>query len=155
MLDVHDNTIGQAVYGIVNNVYDRAGVQIHDNRLSDIFATGIWPTDNIAVRRDISGNQIFLDTSLGTLAEQVNPQATSYGFFSEAPLHNYGNSFLQNYVRWGGGTQTPKSLIGMYLSGIAEVSGNHLANLTEGIRTAAQDGALFDNSIMESDKGLW
>jgi hypothetical protein len=154
VLDVHDNTIGQAVYGIVNNVYDRAGVRIHDNQLSDILATGIWTTDNIVVKRAISGNRVFLDTSLGTSAEQVNPQATRYGFFSEAPLHNYGNLFLQNYVRWGGGTQTSQSLVGMYLSGVAEVSGNRLANLTEGIRTAAQDGALFDNIILDSDKGM-
>jgi hypothetical protein len=154
VLDVHDNTIGQAVYGIVNNNFDSAGVQIHDNQLSDIFATGIWTTDNIATKKVVSGNRICLDTSLGTSAEQVNPQATKYGFFSEAPSHNYSNSFLQNYVRWCGGPQPSKSLTGMYLSGVAEVSGNRLANLTEGIRTAAQNGALFDNLILDSDKGI-
>jgi hypothetical protein len=154
VLDVHDNTITQAVYGIVNNIYDRAGVQIHDNQLTDIYTTGIWTTDKIAATGIISKNRIFLNTALTVPTEQVNPQATSYGFFSEAPLRNYSNSFYRNYVRWDGVNQNLKPLVGMYLSGVVDVSGNRLANLTEGIRTTAQDGALFDNLLTECDKGV-
>ncbi len=154
VLAVHDNTITQAVYGIVNNVYDRAGVELYDNQLFDMYAMGIWTTDNVASPRVISGNRIALNTSLTVPTEQINPQATSYGFYSEAPLHNYSNSFERNYVRWDGITPNLKPLVGLYLSGVAEVSGNRLASMTEGIRTAAQEGALFDNLILDSDKGI-
>lgn len=41
-IEVRNNTFNQAVYGIVNNQYDRAAVLIQGNYLNKIFQTGIW-----------------------------------------------------------------------------------------------------------------
>ena len=155
VLDVHDNTINQAVYGIVNNEYDRTGwVQIHDNQLFDIYTTGIWVTDKLATTAVISGNRVALNTTLTQSTEQIDARATSYGIFSEAPQHNYSNSFEQNYVRSDNANPNLKPLVGLGLIGAVDAKGNRLANLTEGIRTTAQDGALFDNALLDSGKGI-
>ncbi|RZL06547.1 MAG: hypothetical protein EOO62_18665, partial [Hymenobacter sp.] len=88
VLDVHHNAINEAVYGIVNNIDDRAGVQIHDNRLFDIYAKGIWTVDKLvpptppATTAAISGNRVFLNTALTQPTEQIDPQATSYGLYT-------------------------------------------------------------------------
>ena len=157
VLDVHDNTIRQAVYGIVDNVYDRAGVLIHDNRLQGIYHTGIWTVDKIAqpslaTISVISGNQVFLDTAPGLQTEQIDAMGDLYGFFSEAPLHSYSHSFEQNYVR--SYLTDPKRPVGMALFGAIDVKGNYLADVTDAIRTTAQDGVLFDNYINECLKGI-
>lgn len=45
-VEVTGNPINNAVYGIVNNDVDRAGVMIRNNMLARIFQTAIWTVNN-------------------------------------------------------------------------------------------------------------
>ncbi|HET9506228.1 MAG TPA: hypothetical protein VFO93_22000, partial [Hymenobacter sp.] len=149
-VEVTGNAINNAVYGIVNNEVDRAGVMIQNNVLNKIFQTGIWTVNNdtntgttISVT---SGNQVGLNGIFPANTDQIDPTATRYGIVREGRLA-IPNLFVNNTVT---GNTNPAfnnyQQIGLSISGPTSASGNLLQNMNEGISATELSGSdIVDN----------
>ncbi len=82
-IEVCRNTVIQAVYGIVNNQYDRGAVLIEGNNLNKIFQTGIWTANTYANPGTsgpaVSNNFIGVNAYPPQNTDQIDPTATVYG----------------------------------------------------------------------------
>jgi hypothetical protein len=152
-IEVRANTIDQAVYGIVNNQYDKAAVLIEGNYLNKIFQTGIWTMNTYSNQGTslpiISSNIIGVNAYPPQNTDQIDPTATVFGIVGEDPQQ--ANAFVGNRVI-GDKSNSPKLEVGMAISEQASASGNILENLNEGIQTSELDGSdIFDNNISNCD----
>jgi len=158
-VEVTGNTINNAVYGIVNNEVDRAGVMIRNNSLGKIFQTAIWTVNNdtnsgttISVT---SGNQVALNGILPANTDQIDPTATRYGIVREGRLA-IPNSFENNSVTGNiASAFSNYRQIGLSISGPTSASGNLLQNMDEGISATELDGSyLVDNRTAGCGSGF-
>lgn len=158
-VEVSGNTISNAVYGIVNNEFDRAGVSIQNNVLNKIFQTGIWTVNNdtnAGTRLPLtSGNTVSLNGALPTNTDQIDPTATRYGIVQEGPFV-LANAFIANTVT---GNISPVfnnyRQVGLSISGPTSASGNLLQNVDEGISATELDGSdIADNRTAGCGSGF-
>ena len=152
-IEVRHNTINQAVYGIVNNQYDRAAVLIESNNLNKIFQTGIWTMNTYSNQGTslpvTSNNFIGVNAYPPQNTDQIDPTATVFGIVGE--YHYRRNAFVGNRIT-GDKNNGPKQQVGLSITQQADASGNILENLNEGIRTKALDGSeIFDNTVSNCD----
>jgi hypothetical protein len=152
-IEVQRNTINQAVYGIVNNQYDRGAVLIEGNYLNKIFQTGIWTVNTYSNQGTslpaVSNNFIGVNAYPPQNTDQIDPTATVFGIVGEDP--HQPNAFVGNRIA-GDKTTGTKPQVGLSIRLQASASGNFLENLNEGIQTSELDGSeIFDNSISNCD----
>jgi hypothetical protein len=152
-VEVRGNTINQAVYGIVNNVFDRAGVLIANNVLNKILQTGIWTVNNDTNGGTstpvVSNNFVGINAYPSRDTDQVDPTATIFGIVGEDT--QLPNAFVGNRVT-GDKDSGSQPEVGLSISRQTDASGNYLENLNEGIRTTALNGSsIADNHTSNCD----
>jgi hypothetical protein len=152
-VEVRNNTIRQAVYGIVNNQFDRAGVLIQNNFLNKILQTGIWTVNNNTNGGTgtpvVSGNFVAINAYPSRDTDQVDPTATIFAILGEDT--RLPNAFVGNTLN-GDKNVGSKPQVGLSIGLQTDASGNSMTNLTEGLRTADLNGSnIFDNRISDCD----
>ncbi len=152
-IEVRRNMFSQAVYGIVNNQYDRGAVLIEGNTLNKIFQTGIWTVNTYSDQGTsvpaVSNNFVGVNAYPPQNTDQIDPTATVFGIVGEDP--HQPSTFVGNTIN-GDKDNGTKPQVGLAIRLQTSASANLLENLNEGMQTTMLDDSdIFDNQFNNCD----
>ncbi|GAB2963825.1 hypothetical protein GCM10027048_36250 [Hymenobacter coalescens] len=150
---VSQNSIDQAVYGIVSNEPDRSRVHITGNLMQNIYSIGIWLWNNHS--NECNNNSIYLNPENQLTSPQIAYNSPATGIYCGSSGFGTGiSNFNYVYGATPGAYPNPRPQIGTVAGQNQRVEKSYFFNLDVAMQTQSGRPTLIGNRAINCGQGV-